>query len=228
MHPNDLACASHLVARYLSGDYTGSLFDPIGHEPADRITRSDLLAVRSLSMWRFGLPTFLRDLGSTLDADAAASASCTVTGCATHVGCLLHQLPVTSTIYTMTPAEHALANRPLWNVLQAMFKSSVKKAGTTSLSKTLARKRPALLPILDEVARDRIRLAGGPGPAGNWAFIRDEISTSALVRPGLAAIRVTAAVPDHYQDLRLIDVVVWMRQNVHGRLTVDRGTCAPL
>lgn len=227
-HSSALECSTYLVGRYLSGDYTGALFDPFGHEPANRITRSDLLAVRSLSMWRFGLPTFLRDLGFALDADAAASAVCTVTACATHIGCLLLQLPVSSTIYTMTPAEHALADGPLWNVLQAMFKRSVKKAGTTSLSKTLARKRPALLPILDDIARERIRLAGGPGPDGNWAFLRNEIAASALVRPGVAAIRVDVAVPDHYQDLRLIDIVVWMRQYVRGRLSVDKGTCAPL
>jgi len=179
-------------------------------------------------MPRFGMPTFLRTMGASLDVDATASAACSATACTTHVGCLLHKLPVASTIYTMTPAEHALADGPLWNALEAMFKSSVGQAGTTSLSKTLARKRPDLLPILDEVARTRIRNAGGPGPDGYWAFLRDEIATSALVRPEVATIRVVAVVPDHYRDLRLIDIVVWMRQYVDGRLSKDKNSCQPL
>jgi len=103
---------------------------------------------------------------------------------ATHIGCLLLQLPVSSTIYTMTAAEHALADGPLWNVLQAMFKRSVKKAGTTSLSKTLARKRPALLPILDDIAANEFDWQVVQSD-GNWAFLRNEIAASALVRPAL-------------------------------------------
>ena len=104
------------------------------------------------------------------------------------------------------------------------------EAGTASLSKTLARKCPALLPILDSVAIQRIRGAGGPGPTRgkNWAFLRDELTTSTWVCPGIIAIRAAAGVPPHYQDLRIIDIVVWMRQNVAGRLPGERGTCQPL
>jgi hypothetical protein len=130
----------------------------------------------------------------------------------------------------MTPTELALADGPLWNVLAALFTNGVGEDGTTYVSKTLARKRPALLPILDSVALARIGNAGGPGRnrGGNWMFFHDEIVTSALVQPGIAAIRAAVPVPAHYQDLRLIDIVVWMRQNVDGRLTIDRGTCQAL
>lgn len=230
VHPHALGCATHLVARYLSGDYTGGLFDPVDHEPPNRITRSDLLAVRSLSLVKFGQDGFRRKLAAALDADASASAVCATRGCTSHVGCLLQQLPLTSTIFTMTPTELALADGPLWNVLAALFTSSVGEDGATYVSKTLARKRPALLPILDIVALARIRDAGGPGryKGGNWVFLHNEIVTSALVRPGIAGIRAAVTVPAHYQDLRLIDIVVWMRQYVDGRLTNDQGTCQPL
>jgi hypothetical protein len=181
-------------------------------------------------MVKFGRQTFISKMGASLDADAAASAACGATTCTTHIGCLLRRLPMTSTIYTMTPAELALADGPLWNLLGSLFTSSVGEAGTTSVSKTLARKRPALLPILDGVALTRIGSAGGPGPnaGGNWAFLRDEITASAVVRPGLAAVRSGATVPDHYQDLRLIDIVVWMRQYPAGRHLVDQGSCQAL
>ena len=230
MHDGALGCATHLVRRYLSGDYTGGLFDPHGYEPDNRITRSDLLAVRSLSMVRFGRKEFLRKTGAVLDDDDAASASCTTRECTIHVGCLLRQLPVTSTIFTMTSAQLALANGPLWNLLESLFKRTDGEAGAASLSKTLARKRPALLPIIDGVALRRIQRAGGPGPkkGRNWEFLRNEILASSLVVPGVAAVRADARVPDHYQDLRIIDIVVWMRQHVPGRLSIDVDSCQPL
>lgn len=130
----------------------------------------------------------------------------------------------------MTPAHLALADGPLWTVLSALFTRTAGAAGTTSLSKTLARKRPALLPILDDVALRRIQGAGGPGPnqMGNLAFFHGELLASALVRPGITAVRLGADVPAHYQDLRIVDIVVWMRQHVAGRLQVDRDTCQPL
>lgn len=190
-HSSALECAAHLASRYVSGDYTGGLFDPHGHEPANRITRSDLLAVRSLSMWRFGLPTFLRTMGAALDDDAAASNVCTTTACTIHVGCLLRQLPVASSIFTMTPAELAIANGPLWTNLGALFTRTTGKAGTTSLSKTLARKRPALLPILDDIALRRIRsLASHLGVMGPKSqVVPDERLFASLGRPCRGAVR---------------------------------------
>lgn len=226
-HANALACSKYLTGRYFSGGYTGSLFDPLGSEPANLITRADLYAVSALAMPKFARKSILDSLVVSLNADEQLSHNCRNLNCLAHIQCMLKRIPKKANIFTTPESTFVLANDSLWPALEQLFRAQIKEAGAAGLSKTLARKRPGFLPILDSVAQARLKSAGAPGNE-QWLFFRKELRSSIHVRPGLAVIRRQATIPGHISDLRLIDVAVWMRQHIDGRVLKDRVSCPPL
>ena len=227
IHRNALACSKHLVGRYFSGAYTGSLFDPLGSEPANEITRADLYAVSTLAMPNFARRSSLDKIVAAIEADNEQSANCHKSSCTSHISCMLRQIPRNASIFNSPLSKLTLANDSLWPALDALLCSSLGKAGPAGISKTLSRKRPGLLPILDSVASDRIKRAGAKKD-GHWQFFREELRRSMLVMPGIEEIRKQKRVPPHVSDLRIVDVVVWMRQRPDVRVAKDRDNCPPL
>jgi hypothetical protein len=140
---------------------------------------------------------------------------------------MLKQIPRNASIFSPSLSKLTLANDSLWPALDALLRPSLGEAGPAGISKTLARKRPGLLPILDSVASDRIKRAGAKKGA-YWLFFRDELRRSTLVMPAIKKICKQAKVPQHVSDLRLVDVAVWMRQRPDLRVLKDRNSCPPL
>lgn len=176
---------AELVARYYSDErFAGTLFDEFGENPADRMTADDLVAASLLDV-RFG-PEAVRAL---LVDGIADSLLARIPG----------DLPIWAADYDEVLSVNAPAGR-LWAHL-----TDIPGVGGTRASKLLARKRPALLPILDSVIRERLRL----GNIDAWGALRDvlvdEEIRSAL--DGLAS-KLDGPAPT---TLRLLDVATWMR-----------------
>lgn len=231
IHRSALACSKHLVGRYFSGDYTGSLFDPLGIEPANVITRADLYAVSTLAMPTFAWRSNLDKMISVIDEDNDQSVNCHDLSCTSHVSCMLKRIPRKARIFSPLLSKLTLANDSLWPALEELLRSSLGEAGPAELSKTLARKRPGLLPILDSVAVIRLKKAGAKQGA-YWRFFREEFRRSTVVVPAIVNIRRQGNVPQHISDLRIVDVAVWMRQSPDLRpdlrVVKDRSSCPPL
>lgn len=227
IHRSALACSKHLVGRYFSGDYTGSLFDPLGIEPANVITRADLYAVSSLKMPTLAQSRNLDKLVAAFDADNRRSEDCLTPSCTAHITCMLRRIPGSASIFSAQPSKLDLADKSLWPAMDNIFRSSLRKSGPAHVSKILARKRPELLPILDSVASYRLKRAGAKQGA-YWRFFREELLRSTVVVPAIEKIRKQGKVPQHISDLRIVDVAVWMRQSPDFRVVKDRSSCPPL
>jgi hypothetical protein len=213
-HPNAHACAVSLLREYLRR-YTGPLFDPRGDEPwwdPNAIRSTDLMAVASLSMPGFAQRRFQELALTVFDSDSLASQSC-LPGCGSHVRCLLRQVPSTASIFEPDAGPHLDRMNDIWAIIRAnpALRSS-RQFGYAGISKLLGRKRPALVPILDSVAMERVKRANeGKRPSCSWCFIRTELSSSTSIATNVATARARANAPAWITDLRVIDVVVWMR-----------------
>jgi len=174
-----------LVAHYYSDpQFAGALFDDFGENPTDRFTADDLMAVSLLDV-RFG-PEAVRALlvvhvADDLLADVATS------------------LPLWEADYDTVLGKGSSAGR-LWARLR-----DIRGIGRTRASKLLARKRPALLPILDSVVGDAL----GLGAVGSCLALHDALADGQIrtaidgMSPGL-----DGPAPS---TLRLLDVATWMR-----------------
>jgi phosphoribosylcarboxyaminoimidazole (NCAIR) mutase len=216
-------CAVNLLDRYCQ-HFTGINFDPRrdGTEPRwdpDRITSSDLYAVAALSMSDFIEPKNLERLRKAFFDDHALSVFCGVAGCAAHLHCILKRVPADSSIFSPTAARDLSTLTTLWDEVQGRTKLppcsllvNRNILGTAGLSKLLARKRSALAPIIDSVALARVKRANrGASPASNWSFMMTEFQGSASLVANINAVQTTSTVPPWVTELRIVDIVVWMR-----------------
>ena len=80
--------------------------------------------------------------------------------------------------------------------------------GWVTAGKLMARKRPRLLPVYDQVVK---RVLGRPDGAGLWLPLRDLLRDDPSVRERLGRIRSAAGIGDDISLLRVLDVVLWMR-----------------
>lgn len=177
--------------------YTGSRFESFaagGDHPAvaDRVTAEDLVAVTLLSVdvpGRVALQLLEGPLGD-------------------QVAVLLAQVPTDVALHE--PGAGALLEpgspvRQAWDLLEAPHGMGWVIAG-----KVLARKRPHLIPVYDNV----VRCALG-APTETWTWLRAALTAdSNSLTMHLRAIRDAGVAPVGVSLLRVLDVILWMAH--HG------------
>ena len=177
--------------------FTGSAFDGLlDHGNPNGFTAVDMLAVTTLSV-EVPPRAALRLIGSP------------------DVEPLLASIPTAADLWTYPELLHddSHASR-LWTLVR-----SHDGIGRTITSKLLAAKRPHLIPIYDQHVRAAL------GFDNQWPFMR-EVARSPKVARLLVDIgncRTAAGVPIEWSVLRIIDVVIWMRQ--HGWRSHDTSSC---
>ena len=179
--------------------FAGAMFDTLGANPRNEITRDDLLAVTLLDV-RWSPPAVRRLLG-----DDAKQATKLLVG-------------ITSVKNLWEVGEETLAAiDPLWRLLT----NGSDGVGQTRASKLLARKRPRLVPITDSIIVGRIGAIGETWPALRYCLQDDSLRQAIkALRPQQAG---TASV------LRLLDVALWMlhSQSKAARKARDTAGVAP-
>ncbi|MBL0888788.1 DUF6308 family protein [Myceligenerans indicum] len=181
---------AELVAAYYSKPwFTGRLFDDLGDNDPVSFTPDDVVAASLLDV-RFG-PQAVRAL--LIDQRASE---------------LLAAIPPNVALWAVGEKEYdAVLGRGsaawrLWDHLMG-----IPGIGGTRASKVLARKRPALMPILDSVVRERVRL----GKVDAWASFHALLQDSEL-RARIDALAHGDLPPEvRPSTLRLLDVATWMR-----------------
>lgn len=190
------ALITEYFARTASGDgwqFSGARFDTLGGggdhpDSANRFTADDLVAVTLLSV----------------DIDPHAAIWILEDG-ENELSELLTQIP---THVDLHDADQALvddgspADR-LWDQLEER-----PGIGWVTAGKLLARKRPQLVPVYDNVVR-----AAFENPDGFWLELHRALHSDPPLVDRLQQTRQAAGV-EHISVLRTLDVVVWMRN--HG------------
>jgi hypothetical protein len=182
------------VRAYMHGDavrrlgpFTGGFFDDLGHrgdaDPSpDRLTPADLLALEMLDS-RIApehIPWLLED---------------------PEIGALLERIPVDARIWDDDPATLVEPWR-LWNLVRERH-----GLGDSTTCKLLARKRPHLVPVVDDVVTTALQ----PTRASNawvWRGLRERFTDAAL-RDHLTDIAIEADGPD-LPLLRVVDIAIRM------------------
>ncbi|MGB3412443.1 MAG: DUF6308 family protein [Microthrixaceae bacterium] len=104
-------------------------------------------------------------------------------------------------------AEKAIAegssSRVLWDELM-----EIEQVGWVTAGKLLARKRPRLIPVYDTVLKQAFTLPRG---TSWWTALRDVLRTDPSLVSDAIALRSAAGLDDTISVLRIIDVVVWMK-----------------
>ncbi|MET9856205.1 DUF6308 family protein [Streptomyces sp. NPDC006450] len=171
--------------------YTGSRFEHLDGggdraDIADVVTAADLVAVQMLSV----------------QVPPRAALALLEGRLARELSLLLSQIP---TDIDMANAEPALL-RPgspadrAWHLVQGE-----KGMGPVKTSKLLARKRPRLLPVYDQV----VRCAVGR-PESFWLSLRGALAADGnALHEQLLALRDGVGVPETVSALRICDVVLW-------------------
>lgn len=106
----------------------------------------------------------------------------------------------------------------LWSILQA-----VPGIGWVTAAKLLARKRPHLLPVYDQVVKAALQ----PRSDRFWVPLWAEFQDGRLVER-LREIRSEASVDDGISPLRILDVAIWMRNRGIGAGGDRWGGAVPL
>lgn len=201
--------APDLVRAYFREDdgvpwFTGAWFERIsGPRPEpSRFTPADIAAVGLLSV---DIPAGARrEILHTRSNDLAA---------------LLDAIPQTATLWgkeaeqLIGPGSKAVA---LWQALDG-----IDGVGWVTAGKLCARKRPALLPVFDNVVRDALKPASGQF----WLTLSQWLSEGPSRVARLESIKQEAGAPDEVTPLRILDIAIWMRQ--HGAAQAhpdDRGS----
>ncbi len=179
------AVAVENLKEYLAS-FTGRLFERLADPDPFSLTANDFVAVSALSV---EVPPeaagrLLGELHPT-------------------VGQLLRAIPVGASIAD-TP-ELLAESEAAWELYELL--RSIHGLGPTTVSKLMAAKRPALVPIRDSVVWSAL------GEPELWWAPWVEFTTGGDAEQRLAQVRSVAqlADADHLTLLRVIDVVIWMR-----------------
>lgn len=190
-----------------SGSYTGRAFERLGgggDSPGTRhaFTSADLLAVQTLSV----------------QVPAEVSIQILHGRVGRRLNRLLEEIPTDVARGEEEAENHIHAEAPAslaWATL-----TELPGVGWVTAGKLLARKRPHLIPVYDEV----VRCALG-SPESLWTALHKALRAHrADLGERLRRLRAEAAVPSEVSDLRVIDVVVWM---AHRRVHAPRGCSLP-
>lgn len=173
-----------LVAAYFNSDgpFAGTLFDLLGENPSNVLTLDDLLATTLLDIsWR---PLAVRALLAEGD----------------HVTAGLATIPTNLDLWNAGPDAIQSAT-----VLHQWF-DQLPGVGPVIASKLLARKRPRLVPIHDDVV---FRVLAPPRNKF-WVTLAAALTDSAL-RAAIEDLR--PAGDESISLLRLLDVAIWIRHS---------------
>lgn len=173
--------------------YTGRLFEQFGgggdrEGCANVFTADDLVAVESLSVQVPPEAAYLLLHGSLGE----------------QLGGLLGQVPANVDLGSPEAhghLDHGSAADRAWAMLKAQ-----PGIGWVTAGKLLARKRPRLVPVYDDV----VRCVLGE-PKGVWLALNGALAAPKVQRQ---VARLRPAAPERVSALRVIDVAVWMRH--HG------------
>jgi Family of unknown function (DUF6308) len=186
---------------------TGGRFEFLGgggdrSDSRNRFTASDILSIEMLSV-RLPPRVTLDLLEGALGDDAAA---------------FLEQIPVSVPLWDDGAAELIGYGGPadtVWRLLE-----SQGGVGWVMAGKLLARKRPSLIPVYDNV----VRCAFGR-PKGFWRALREALrQDGGSFRITVQDLMERSGVPEQVTPLRTLDVAVWKR---HRKLHTGHG-CAGL
>jgi hypothetical protein len=181
--------------------FTGRWFEVCADPDPFSITSSDLVAVSML--------------GVTVPANAAAWL---LGEGRTVVSALLRQIPTGRPIWD--PEVHLSPDGAAWRLWEEIRsgqwpanRREKSGMGRTKTSKLLAAKRPLLLPVWDSVVAEAL-LGPMPTSANWWALwqARLQAPDGDEIRRQVGAL--VAEVPEarHLSVLRILDVVIWMRE----------------
>jgi hypothetical protein len=213
--PSASACAIEQVRNYIE-DFSGALFDP---NPVcqpwfnpDVLKLSDVSCVGHLSMWSM-VDACSSQVPGVFANDLADSRNCANrTTCTDHLHCILLRLPQQVDIFS-SPSSWINDCIDFYERCRSLGLRS--KRGTSNLwgdaavSKLLARKRPALVPVMDSVAASRYPNASDL--QSRWSAFQTEVFGDTALVAELNSIKNSAcATADWYTPLRLLDIVVWM------------------
>lgn len=182
--------------------YTGRYFERFagggdGVDVCGRFTAADLLAVELLSVRvpaEVAIQMMHGELGDTLAGHLAAIPTDVSLG----------EPEAREQIVDGSPAVEA------WNLLKDQT-----GVGYVTAGKLLARKRPSLIPIYDEVVRCVLG-----APEHYWLSMHEVLGDEEVLRL-IKRIRAEADVPEAVSVLRTVDVVLWMGHQADHRL----GNC---
>ncbi len=191
--------ADALVRKYFTRDYTGRHFERLGDRAArdsNAFTAEDFVAVTML-----GVSVPARAAHEILDGSLGLRMSG-----------LLNELPNDVDIWD---AESQLLDKggpawDLWDLLDDLY-----DIGWVTANKLMARKRPRLIPVYDNVVREALE----PGHDLLWERLRTCLREGDGLLDRLASIRSDVGQLEDISLLRILDVVIWMR--CHGDAQVD-------
>lgn len=181
-------------------NYTGARFDTLGdggsrEDVRDVITPYDLLAVACLDVI-VPTPVALKLVEGPLGRE---------------IGNFLHDIPTNVALGDPGAGEFVAHRSPAdqaWRRLKAPDNVGV---GWVIAGKVLARKRPQLLPVWDNV----VKCAFGR-PQDAWLWL-DGCLQDGRLRGELDRLRRDAELPELVSRLRVLDVVLWMRHRQEHR-----------
>jgi len=184
-----------------STPYTGSRFESLsggGDRDAvvNQVVADDLIAVQMLSI--------------TVPASAALKLLEGAVGQA--LAEQLANIPTSLDLGSPGAGPSLAKGTATWNAYDLL--NGVPGVGWVTASKILARKRPRLIPVYDQV----VRCALG-SPLGHWAYFNERFDDGELVKT-LDELRAATGVPEQVSLPRVLDVVLWMRH--HGSHTRAR------
>ncbi len=182
--------------------FSGSRFEALGgggdrEGTADEVTADDLVAVTLLSVDvppHVALALLEGRLGPQLTEQ-------------------LRRVPREASIVTEAGRSFLADDGPLDRAWQALNRRT--GMGYVTTSKLLARKRPHLVPVWDQV----VRCALGT-PVRPWTWLGERFSDPELPA-ALRRVREAAGVPATVSELRVLDVVLWTGHAAYHR----RGRC---
>jgi hypothetical protein len=177
--------------------FTGSHFETLGGGGSrtscrDTVTAEDLIAVELLSVrvpaW-VAIDLLEGDLGRAVNEE-------------------LRRLPTDVDLGDDRAAEYIQKDGPAdraWRSLEKPY-----QMGWVTAGKLLARKRPRLIPLYDGT----VSCAFGTG-RNFWTWLHQQLRADDFaVTRALSRLRETAGIPSAVSDIRVLDVVLWMRHRV--------------
>lgn len=165
-------------------NYAGATFNTLGRNDRDSVGADDLMAVALLSI-KFDART-VREIIDTNGSEISR-----------------HLVDIPDDIDLWDPKADVSEGSPsseLWTLL-----TRISGVGWVTAGKIMARKRPRLIPILDEVVKAEL----DPPPGQFWVTLRGCLDDD--LRGRIEAVRPPDVPVDQVSTLRILDVAVWMK-----------------